>query len=141
MKKSSTPKKPKTNAPAQTPITKVNLDKFEKELSGVQLKEKKVRETIYTYPAEFTKELINSDKGKKFRNSMRNKMKFHCNNILTFAKSKDMEKLAKEVKDFKAFYKANYRLNDFSLASISQSNDATKEKDLNLMIQILKEIQ
>lgn len=121
-------------------IVKINLDKFKDQLSGIELKEKKIRETIYVYPEGFDKEKINSDAGKKFRNSLRNSMKRFCNNILIFAKSDQLEKLQSEIESFKSFYKKNYRINDYSLGSISSSNDPIKERDLNLMIQIIKEI-
>lgn len=120
-------------------IIQINLDKFEKQLENVSIKEIRQRETIYVYPDDFSKSDINSEKGKKYRNSIRNNLKRHCNNILIFAKSKDSEKLQKEIKEFELFYKEKFRLNDFSLSSISQSKDAGKEKDLSLMIEIIKE--
>lgn len=122
-------------------IVKMNLDKFSAQLEGMQLKEKKIRETLYIYPEDFRKEDIGSDKGKKFRNSLRNAMKRHCNNILSFTKQKNEEKLQDELKSFNAFYKKNYRLNDFSLASISNSSDPSKERDLSLMMEIIKELK
>lgn len=120
---------------------KINLDKFAKELEGMQLKEKRTRETIYVYPESFTKSDINSEKGKKYRNSIRNNLKRFSNNICIYAKMKDAEKLGNEVKGFEGFYKEKFRLNDFSLSSISQSKDELKEKDFSLMLEIIKEVK
>jgi hypothetical protein len=122
-------------------LTTINLEKFADQLQGLELKEKKERETIYLYPAEFTKSDIGSEKGKKFRNSLRNQMKRLSNNILLFAKMKRMDDLNAEILKFDEFYTKNYRTHDYSLASVSQSNDPAKEKDLNLMMQILKEVK
>lgn len=122
-------------------IVKINLQKFAKELENVNLKEKKVRETIYNYPEGFTKQKINSDEGKKFRNSLRNQLKRICNNILVYAKTNQQDKLVAEIKLFSAFYKKNYQRNDFSITSLSSSKDESKEKDLTLMINIVKEFK
>lgn len=131
----------KTIAPSQTQttqeLTKFNLANYADQLSGIALKEKKERETIYIYPADFGKPEIGGEKGKKHRNKLRNQMKRHSNNILVYAKSQDLEKLTKEIAEFETFYTANYRTHDFTLASISQSNDETKEKDLTLMMKII----
>lgn len=121
-------------------LTIVNLSKFAKELENVQLKQKRERETIYVYPESFSKSDVNSEKGKKFRNGIRSKMKRFANNIFYFAKIQEEDNLKKEIGMFKEFYKSNFRLNDFSLNSISQSKDAGKEKDFSLMLNIIKEI-
>lgn len=122
-------------------INKINLSKFVSQLSTIELKEKKDKETIYIYPEGSSKEWIGSDKGKKFRNSLRNAMKKFANNILIFAKINDLEKLQGEIKKFDEFYKKNYRINDLSLKSISSSSDPLKERDYSLMIEIIKEVK
>lgn len=122
-------------------INKINLSKFVSQLSTIELKEKKDKETIYVYPEGSSKEWIQSDKGKKFRNSLRNAMKKFANNILIFAKINDLEKLQGEIKKFDEFYKKNYRINDLSLKSISSSSDPLKERDYSLMIEIIKEVK
>lgn len=120
-------------------IVAINLSQFADQLSSMEIKEKKIRETIYIYPESISKSDINGEKGKKFRNGIRNQKKRFCNNILIFAKTNRLDDLKKEIDLFDAFYKGFFRINDYSLASISQSNDPLKERDLNLMIQIIKE--
>ncbi len=120
-------------------LISINLSKFTDQLKNVELKEKKIRETLYIYPDGKGKEWINSPEGKKWRNSKRNQLRRHSNNVLTFAKIQEMEKLQKEIELFNLFYKENFRINDYSFSSISQSSNEGKEKDLSLMMQIIKE--
>lgn len=131
------------NAQKESKIEKsaisLNLEKYADQLSGMQLKEKKIRETIYIYPDGWDKSKISSEEGKKFRNSLRNQLRRYSNNILIFAKMKDADKLSAEIKSFLSFYKEKFRNNDLSLSSISQSNDPIKEKDFSLFLQIVKE--
>lgn len=133
------------NASASKEIAKeivaINLSQFADQLSGISLKEKKDKETIYKYPEGFSKEMISSEKGKKFRNSLRNRMKTICNNILLFAKMNRMEDLQKEIASFDALYIANYRINDYSLKSFSSSGDESKLSMMNLSLSIIKEIK
>lgn len=126
---------------AKNEIVKINLDQFKDQLSNIQLKEKKERSTIYIYPEGKGKDWINSPDGKKWRNNKRNSIQRFANNILIFAKSNQLEKLQEEIKKFDAFYKEFYRLNDYSFSSISNSSDAKKEGDIDLMMKIIKEIK
>lgn len=120
-------------------LSKINLAQFANQLEGITLKEKRVKETIYIYPESFTKDKINSDEGKKYRNSIRNRLKSLCNNILYSAKCNDAEKLQEYVKQFESFYKDKYRINDYSISSIT--NSEKREKDIELMIAIIKEMK
>lgn len=135
----------KTNANAnaiakdQKQLESVNLNQFADRLKGIDLKVKKSKETIYIYPDGWTKEKINSDEGKRFRNGLRNRLKSLCNNILYYAKTQDLEKLQDYAKQFDSFYKKNYRINDLSISSIT--NSEKREKDIELMIEILKSIK
>lgn len=122
-------------------LNEINLSKFADQLSAISLKEKKERETIYLYPEGFSKEIISSEKGKKYRNGLRNIAKRFCNNILLFAKMNRMDDLKKEIAEFDLFYKEKYRIQDYSSASISQSNNPEKEIGFNLMMQIIKEMK
>lgn len=117
----------------------LNLEKYADQLSGMELKEKREKESLYLYPEGFAKSDISSEKGKKYRNSLRNQLRRYSNNILIFAKMKDAEKLGNEIAQFMGFYKKNFRINDLSLSSISHSKDAGKEKDFSLFLQIVKE--
>ena len=140
MSKNQTQKTETKVVTEKTNVTKINLQQFAEKLSKVEVKEKRKKETLYNYPEGFTEQKINSDEGKKFRNKLRNTIKRFCNNILLYAKHNRIEDLQKEVKEFVSFYKTNYRLNDFSIASISQSKNEVKENDLQTMIAIVKEV-
>lgn len=128
------------NASKESNVVNLNLEKFEKSLESVSLKEKKTRETIYNYPEGWDKTKINSEEGKKFRNSLRNQMKRFSNNVFVFTKTKENEKLIAEIDAFNAFYLKNFRINDYSLDSITQSKDDAKSRDLSLMMDIIREV-
>lgn len=121
-------------------VINLNLSKYAEKLKNVEIKEKKTKDSFYKYPDSFSATDINSDKGKKFRNSLRNKIKKFENNIFVFAKTNQIEKLQSEVKDFNSFYKENYQINDYSLKSISQSNDETKTQSFEMMLSIIKDV-
>lgn len=122
-------------------VTVVNLEKFAKQLENVNVKEKKEKETIYIYPADFSHADINAEKGKKHRNKLRSKMQKFANNIFVFTKTNQPEKLKAEINLFFAFYKENYKINDLTLNSISNSKDEQTTKDLSLMLEIIKEVE
>lgn len=128
-------------------VSKINLSKFAEQLSKIEVKEKKKRETMYKYPEGFTEKDINSEKGKQYRNKCRNIRNRFANNILSFAKQNevlkgkfDVSKLTNEVKEFNKFYKETYLLNDYSFKSISQAKEED-EKELVLFLSILKDIK
>lgn len=131
---------PKTQSPAKRELTKINLNKFADALAKVEVKEKRAKETIYKYPDTFSKSDINAEKGKKFRNSLRNKLKRFSNNIFVYTKQQDIEAIKKEVALFNAFYAEHYILNDFSFASLSNTKAEGKEKGFKTLLDIVKEI-
>lgn len=116
------------------------LDKFADKLNNKKIVEKTKKDTIYIYPENLSASDINSEKGKTFRNSLRNKLKRLSNNIFVFAKTKQEEKLISEVKMFNSFYKENYIKNDFTLSSISQSKNGEKTEDMQLMLNIVQDV-
>jgi hypothetical protein len=128
-------------------VSKINLSKFADQLSKIEVKEKRKRETMYKYPDSFSEKDINSEKGKKHRNHLRSLRNRFANNILAFAKQSQVNKsfdskvLLNEVKSFDAFYKENYLLNDYSFKSLSQSKDEMKEKNISLFLSILKDLK
>jgi hypothetical protein len=121
-------------------VAKVNLSKYAEQLSKITVKEKNKREHLYIYPEGFTEQMINSEVGKKHRNKMRNILKRFTNNIFVFAKSNQIDKLQTEVNLFKSFYKENYRIQDFSLNSITNAKDEKKE-NIQLMLNIVKDME
>lgn len=126
-------------------VVKLNVQSIADRLNKIEIKDKKVKNTIYIYPEGWTQDKINSTEGKKFRNKQRNKIKFFCNQIFLFSKqllvnskNEDAKKsLSNTIADFKKYYKENYRLNDFSIESISQAKE-DKTNDIKLMLEILK---
>lgn len=122
-------------------VVDLNLSKFANQLKDVQLKEKKDKETLYIYPDGFSKTDINSEKGKKFRNSLRTKIQKFANNIFVFTKTEQQDKLIEEIKLFDVFYKANYKTNDYTVKSVSSSNNELKNADFNQMFDIIKHVK
>jgi predicted translin family RNA/ssDNA-binding protein len=127
-----------TNVKTAT-VTKINLSQFADKLKNVELKVKEKKALLYKYPENFNANDINSDKGKKFRSSLRTKLKRFTNNIFVFAKINEVEKLKKEIKDFESFYKENFVVNDLTVRSITNSKDT--EASVTLMLQIIKEVK
>lgn len=143
MKKSATVvKTTKENASAkvENKVEKLNLSQFTEKLKNVELKEKVKKETVYLYPETFTESDINGDKGKRFRSSKRTALNRFCNNIFVYAKTNNVDQLKKEIAAFETFYKENYKLNDYSIHSITRKADE-KTKDIELMFNIIKEVK
>lgn len=123
-------------------IANVNLSKFAKELESKNVSHSRnERETIYIYPASIPKERINEKEGKQFRGKMRSSLQRFCNNVFYYGKMEDHKLIKEEIEKFDAFYKENYRINDFSLKSLSSSNDPARNKDIDLFLQIVKEFK
>lgn len=143
MKKSANVvKSTKENASAKTEqkIEKLNLSQFAERLSKIEVKEKVKKETVYIYPENYTLADINGDKGKRFRSSKRTALNRFCNNIFVYAKTNNSEQLKKEISSFETFYKENYKLNDYSINSLTRKADE-KTKDIELMLNIIKEVK
>lgn len=124
---------------AENKVTSLNFSDIAEKLAKVELKEKKRKERLYIYPENFTEKMINEKEGKQFRSKQRNKIKTFANNISLHAKYNKIEELKKEVKNFVEYYKATYRINDFTINSISQK-DAEKTSDIELMLTIVKKV-
>lgn len=143
----SATKKETQTKKAETKITNLNLSQFAEKLNSIEVKEKKQKETLYRYPENFSQSDINSEKGKTFRNSLRNKRKRFVNNVLFAAKQMNVKKDAdaeKALKDhvnaFNDFYKENYLCNDFSLKSVSASSKDEMNAEIELCLQICKSV-
>jgi hypothetical protein len=120
-------------------LTEINLSKFADKLASVDLKQKREKETLYIYPDSFTKDIINGEEGRKYRNRLRSRLKSFSNNIFFYAKGNNIESLKSEITRFDEFYKSNYRINDYSIHSITNSKE--KEKDILFMLEIIKEVK
>lgn len=121
-------------------LIKINFTKFAEKLSSFDVKEKMQKSTLYSYPVEWTSLQINGDQGKTFRRSLRLKLTNFSNNIFVYTKTKQAEKLNAEIKAFDSFYKANYKLNDYSINSITHTKEE-KNASYVLMLEIIKEVK
>jgi hypothetical protein len=115
-------------------LTSINLSQFADKLANVELKVKKEKEHLYIYPDGWTKEKINSEEGKQLRNKLRNRLKSICNNIFFYTKGENIDALKAEIVKFDEFYKANYRINDYSANSLTNSKDQLQNVELTLNI-------
>lgn len=142
-KNANAPKNAKNaNAKNATPpanLTQINLDKFATELQNKgDLKIKKSRDTIYKYPESFTPESINSPAGKKFRTKLRGTLKKFSHNIFYYSKIQDTEQLMDQIAKFDQFYADNFKLQNYEIDSLTQTQDDLKSRDLQLMLDIIK---
>lgn len=127
-------------------VTKVNISaitsKFADKLKSIELKERLNREHIYIYPETLkTESERNGKEGKKFRARLRHKLQNFAHNIFVYTKTNNIESLKKEIVSFDEFYKSNYRVNDYSFSSLSNTKNEVKEKDVKLMIEIIAEFK
>ena len=67
------------------------------------------------------------DNKKSLRTKLRKLMFNYCNSILNITDSEKAKNLAK---DFSNFYASVYRVNDFSLSSVSSANKKKKKKEI-----------
>lgn len=117
-------------------------DAVKKIIEKNELKEVKERENLYKYPETInTEKLRNGKEGKAFRNSLRRKMQNFANQILIFANYNRLEDLHSEVKKFDVFYTENYRINNYELNSVSQSNKTDKTELISAMFTVIKQIK
>lgn len=119
-------------------VETINLSKFADKLSKIEVKEKLKKQTLYIYPEDFKQEDINSEKGKRWRNSKRTELKRFFNNISLYAKLNNIEKLQNEIKNFKIFYKNHFAVNDLSVGSLTHTKD--ESGSIALMLEIIKEV-
>jgi hypothetical protein len=127
---------------AKEDVKEINLSKFAKELEGKNISHiQRERETIYIYPDYIPKDRINEKEGKQFRGNKRSRLKRFSDNLFYSAKIGNVEECKKIVSEFDSFYKEFYRINDYSLSSLSSSNDPAKNKDIQLFLSLLLEIK
>ena len=67
------------------------------------------------------------DNKKSLRTKLRKLMFNYCNTILNITETEKAKKLAK---DFANFYSSVYRINDFSLSSVSSANTEESKKEI-----------
>jgi hypothetical protein len=122
-------------------IKKINLDAFKDQLSKMDIPSSskgRIREHLYIYPEGWNQDIINGLQGKKFRNQKRSQIQRFANNIFYYGKTDKLDELQKEINAFKDFYKSFYRINDYSISSLSNSNDEKKNANIEFMLSIIK---
>ena len=76
----------------------------------------------------YKKDIFNGvDNKKSLRTKLRKLMFNYCNSILNITDSEKAKNLAK---DFSNFYASVYRVNDFSLSSVSSANTEESKKEI-----------
>lgn len=129
----------KTLSQTANKIVNVNLDSFAKRLSTITGSNTKTKDSIYVYPDDFTSIDISSKKGKSFRDKRRKQFEQIVNAFLHLQKQKELKTIsaqifadsAKEIVSlFADTYKEYYRANDYSFASVSQSNNEGKKTEI-----------
>lgn len=122
---------------------KMNFGKFASLLDGKKIPQKGIREGngdyLYNYPEEWNKMQISGIEGKNFRNKRRKDMQSLNNSIFWNYQKKDAKGLKDSIENWIGNYKKYYRINDFSISSISQSSDNLKNQDIELSLNIIKE--
>lgn len=121
-------------------LAKLNLDKFTSKVANFEGKIKNVKSTIYIYPDTISEIQKQGNIGRAFRRTLRKKMEIFVNNVCLYYKHKRTNDLISEVKEFQKFYKDNYRLNDYKVASVSESNNPAILKEIQNFLDIVSDI-
>lgn len=102
-------------------LTTINLSKF----ANLKVSEvvKTQKSTLYNYPENWNALQINAGEGKSFRTKKRNKLMQFANNICVFAKHNRLNDLIEEIKKFDIFYKEIFKLNDYSINSLTHTKE------------------
>lgn len=115
---------------AKGQLKSINLDKVAGALEFTPLsKNAGVRKEseIYNYPETWKQSPFNKENhGKEFRNATRNKRDRMILAFIWANQQKDAEAMHKATAEFLAFYKATYKKNDFTIASITNHADGDR---------------
>lgn len=102
-------------------LTKINFEKFSasvKNFSDVVTSSKQ-RSLLYIYPENYTILDINGQTGRSFRTSRRKELIKFVQIIGAAYKNKNSALITEEIKNFNIWYKLYFRVNDYTIASIS----------------------
>jgi len=114
-----------TSAPTAAQTVKANI---------VEMLIKRDQHLIYRAQAN-PEAKLSAKQAKQFRQKMRRNLD---NFDLKIRVQKNAETRKAAITEFLAFYKANYILNDFSLASLTDSRDAAKRESYSEMLKIVQ---
>lgn len=92
----------------------------------------KTKDKNFIYKFQIASKRLSDKDAKKYRNKLRRKMQNIVNSIIV---SKDKKE---SIKDFIKIYKQEYILNDFTIESISNSSDETKQEDFTKVLSLVK---
>lgn len=133
-------KKLKKETAKKDNLQKLNLDVFSKilESKSINKSTSQVKQGIYKY---YEGEIMQSSTRSKFRR----KIESISNNILLSAKAYTINKneanknlFLNAVKEFNVYYEYRYTLNDYSVESISNSQQDAMRANYTLMFEIIK---
>lgn len=123
-------------------LSKANLSKFADRIKKFGVTENSVKNSqkslLYNYPIEYTSIQINGQQGKNFRSSLRKKLRNFADQITLSEKMGNKEKKSLEIKNFNSFYKETFKVNDYSLNSITHVKGEISEY-YQLMLDIIKD--
>jgi hypothetical protein len=119
-------------------LSTLNLSALSKNLKERVVSEKNQKSLLYNYPEKWTSVNINGGEGKSFRGKIRTQLQNFADNIYISVKQNNSEKLFSEIKNFKVWYKTNFKLNDFSLNSLTHQKD---NFSISEMLEIIKKVE
>lgn len=120
-------------------LNATQMAQYTQRVNQVKLTPSKTRSgmDLFNYP-----EGMDKKKMKGFRNKARKTINRLADQIIEAQSQKDKKVLGELVKEFKAFYKEVYKLNDFSLESIRRRNSDTATKlKLTAMLKAVKDFK
>lgn len=94
------------------------------------------RQQHFIYKAQAEAEKLSPKKAKQYRQKMRRQLE---NFYFKICLKKDGESRKQAITEFLAHYKAHYLLNDFSIASITDSRDADKRESYAQLLKAAQE--
>lgn len=106
------------------------------------VKRSEKRKSIYKYSVDVLESPDYKNEMKKLRKQLRNDSLKICLTVFNAFKSKDKASIESAKKEFTAFYKKNFVVNDFSFESFSQVSVKENKEQHNLysiVLQLMKE--
>lgn len=123
-------------------LSKANISKFADRIKKFGVSESTVKNNqkslLYNYPENFTSLQINGEQGKKFRRDVRNKVRSFADQITLAEKMQNKEKKISEIKNFNIFYKEIFKINDYSIQSLTHIKGEIADY-YQLMLDIVKD--
>lgn len=120
-----------------------NLSKFADRMKNFSVNENNAgsgqRALLYFYPENWNSMNISGKEGKQFRTKLRNSLIKNFNLIFVKERTGQTAERNAAIKEFLQFYKKNYRINDFSLGSLSHVTDEAKKSFYTLCFDIIKD--